>query len=65
MMKRGNTDAGRTETDHEYRRRVQDAMDQDKWHGTDRVGARYPDRAQVHDLPKDDTIHIYRTPEGD
>jgi len=65
MMNRGNSDSGRTETDHEYRRRVQDEMDQDSWRGTDRVGNRFPEKAQIHDLPADDTIHIYRTPRGE
>lgn len=64
-MKRGNIDSGRTETDHEYARRVQDSIDQDTWRGTDRVGDRFPDKAVVHDLPQDDSLHIYRTPKGE
>lgn len=64
-MKRGNIDSGRTETDHEYRQRVFDEIDQDTWRGTDRVGCYYPDKAQIHDIPQSEEVHIYRQVKGE
>jgi len=64
-MKRGNIEGGRAETDREFARRVRHEIDQDSWHGTDRIGARFPEKAIIHDIPADETVHIYRQPKGE
>lgn len=56
---------GRSETAPEYSRRCQDAIDQDSWQGTDRVGVDFPDRAdEVIEYPADETVRIFRRKDG-
>ena len=44
-MKRGPQE--RDETAPEFSRRIQDNMDADSWQGVDRVGADFPEPAEV------------------
>jgi len=54
----------RPETPPEYSRRVQDAMDEDSWRGTDRVGNDFPEPAEVVEYPADETTRIYKRKPG-
>jgi len=55
---------GRPETMPEYSRRVQEAMDQDTWQGTDRVGVDFPKPAEVIEYSADETVRIYKRKDG-
>lgn len=55
-------DEGHLESDAEYHRRVQHRMSEDDWQGVDTVGAKFPERAIVHDVtsPEDrEPPHVY------
>lgn len=54
----------RPETMPEYSRRVQEAIDQDSWQGTDRVGVDFPEQAEVIEYPADETIRIFKRKDG-
>ena len=57
-------ESGRAETTPDYSRRVQEAIDQDSWMGTDRVGVDFPERAEIIEYPSDETVRIYKRKDG-
>jgi hypothetical protein len=64
MAKNRFHEDSRPETVPEYSRRIQDNMDADSWQGVDRVGADFPEPAEVIEYPADETTRIYKRKEG-